>query len=433
MPSDEGDRLAEGFAGSFRPGRPATVVVTEAGRRSPGDTKVLDLRLAPRGRKRYRRGTSRACDPAETFRRISPHLERLGITRVANITGLDRLGIPVFVAVRPNSRSVATSLGKAGDPMAARVSAIMESVETHHAEVPTCLTRVETWDQMAREVRVADPDLLPRDRHSLFSSSYPIPWVQGQDVSGGDPLWVPFEMVHTNYCIPPVAGSGCFRRSSNGLASGNTLAEAMVHGLCEVIERDALEAWSRHSGTHRSTRRIDLDTVEDELCAGLLERCRRADFGVMAWDLTGPLEAPVMLVELVDLSTEPVLNPIPVALGSGCHPEPAVALARALTESAQVRLGFIAGSRDDTWRRLYPQIRARATPERLRAIGEPGPVRFGDCHALGTPTIEGDLQALVRRLSAEGFPSVVLVDLSWEDIPVRVIRCIVPGMKIESA
>jgi ribosomal protein S12 methylthiotransferase accessory factor len=74
--------------------------------------------------KAHRRGCHRAVAPHETLARLRPLLAGMGITRVADITGLDRIGIPVFVACRPNSRSLAVSQGKGLDADAARVSAI---------------------------------------------------------------------------------------------------------------------------------------------------------------------------------------------------------------------------------------------------------------------------------------------------------------------
>ena len=72
--------------------------------------------------------------PEETLARLVPHLGRMGITRVANVTGLDRVGVPVVTAVRPNARSLAVSQGKGLTLAAAKVSAIMEAAELYHAE-----------------------------------------------------------------------------------------------------------------------------------------------------------------------------------------------------------------------------------------------------------------------------------------------------------
>ena len=57
--------------------------------------------------KRYTHGTHRICTPDETLARLQPLLATMGITRIANVTGLDRTGIPVVMVVRPNARSVA--------------------------------------------------------------------------------------------------------------------------------------------------------------------------------------------------------------------------------------------------------------------------------------------------------------------------------------
>src|ERR1700716_4064363 len=84
--------------------------------------------------KRFWQGTHRTADPGETLARVRPHAARMGITRLGNITGLDHIGIPVAVAVRPNSRSVSVSQGKGLELPQAMASALMEACEGFHAE-----------------------------------------------------------------------------------------------------------------------------------------------------------------------------------------------------------------------------------------------------------------------------------------------------------
>src|SRR5580700_11508074 len=84
--------------------------------------------------KRFRRGTHRTTAPEETLARVRPYAARMGITRLGNITGLDRIGIPVAIAVRPNSRSASVSQGKGLDLPQAMASALMEACEGFHAE-----------------------------------------------------------------------------------------------------------------------------------------------------------------------------------------------------------------------------------------------------------------------------------------------------------
>src|SRR4051812_35005545 len=90
-----------------------------------------EARGTPKG---FRAGTHRCVSPAETVARLRPHLAGMGITRVANVTGLDVIGIPVVMVCRPNSRSLSVSQGKGLDLDAARASGLMESVEMFHAE-----------------------------------------------------------------------------------------------------------------------------------------------------------------------------------------------------------------------------------------------------------------------------------------------------------
>ena len=103
----------------------------------------------------YRAGTFRTSGPEETWRRVSPRLATFGITRVADIAGLDEIGLPVHVAYRPVGRTLAVSVGTGLTAAQSQVSAVMESIETWHAENP----RLEI------EIRSPAADLVP-PRHS---------------------------------------------------------------------------------------------------------------------------------------------------------------------------------------------------------------------------------------------------------------------------
>ncbi|MBZ6476450.1 hypothetical protein [Streptomyces griseocarneus] len=67
---------------------------------------------------------------------LEPELERWGITRVAWLTGLDYLGIPVWTAIRPRSHSLVTSQGKGATDTLAKIPAVLEGAELWHAEQP---------------------------------------------------------------------------------------------------------------------------------------------------------------------------------------------------------------------------------------------------------------------------------------------------------
>ena len=170
----------------------------------------------------------------------------MGITRLADITGLDRIGLPVFVTVRPNSRSVATSQGKGLTPDAARVAALMEAAETWHAERVEAPLRLAAADEL--QGRVVAVERLPMRARSRFDRGRPLLWLQGRELGTGEPTWLPFELVHTDYRVPQPPCAGCFPIGTNGLAAGVTRDEALRHALCELIERDALSIWQQARG-----------------------------------------------------------------------------------------------------------------------------------------------------------------------------------------
>src|SRR5258707_7701609 len=146
--------------------------------------------------KTYRRGTHRALTPADTLARFRPHAAAMGITRLGNVTGLDRIGIPVAVAVRPNSRSVSVSQGKGLDLIQAMASALMEATEGFHAEeVGEC--RRAAYRELAADRVVVDPERLCSTGRS-FDIDRTISWLEGFDLLQQEPCWVPSEIVHTD-------------------------------------------------------------------------------------------------------------------------------------------------------------------------------------------------------------------------------------------
>src|SRR4051812_2635964 len=107
--------------------------------------------------------THRVCSPEETLARVQPVAPLAGVTRVADITGLDRLGVPVTLAIRPNARTLVGSSGKGTTQVAATVSGLMEAIEIHHAEHPQLRPEVHTH----RELERTGAPVAPRHRLPL--------------------------------------------------------------------------------------------------------------------------------------------------------------------------------------------------------------------------------------------------------------------------
>ncbi len=377
--------------------------------------------------KRFRLGTHRVCTPEETLERLAPLLSRMGITRIANITGLDRLGVPVTMVCRPNSRSLAVFQGKGVTLSAAKASGVMEAVETYHAERVRLALKLASYRDLASDHELIDVAKLPRSVDGRFSAERRILWVEGTELNRGTRLWLPFEIVHTDYTVPRPSGAGCFPANTNGLASGNHPLEAIIHGLCEVVERDAITLWLMRDLREKAATTLDLTSVEDRDCRDLLFRLRESDVEVLVWNATSDIGIPTYYCLIHSGSGEDV-DP---EFGGGCHPCREIALLRAVTEAVQARTTFIAGSRDDFGPRVYSSMSRRERMRSCQALVDASKpaLALADTPSHDSAGLDSDFSWLLDRLRAAGYDHVVYVDLTLEEFDIPVARVVVPGLE----
>ncbi len=420
-----------------------------AGRRSPGPRiETTPRSLAAPGpfgdrcdsRKYSTIGVERTIPPAETIRRVAPLLARIGVTRVGEVTHLDRNGLPNFVAVRPREagRGISYYNGKGATRTQAKASAMMEAVERVSAE--TCALPVirSSFRRLRREADAIDPEelLAPRAR-SGPPGEVELEWVLGQDVIAGYPRYVPRNAVVSPYDPSPGAVA-LWDSSTNGLASGNTRDEALCQALCEVIERDAM-AVQLASGRLRG----GIEAVLEGLGVGGPPSDRpippRIDFATLpprAARLGRRLRGAGLAIYLRDITSDVGVATIHCALaeprgggrfaihgGYGCHPDARVAVVRALTEAAQSRSGCIQGGRED-----LPDF-AGGPPPRIdpdEVFGQGERRAFRDVRSVEHPRVADDVSWLIGRLEAAGFRQAVVVELTRADLGVPVVRVVVP-------
>jgi ribosomal protein S12 methylthiotransferase accessory factor len=378
------------------------------------------------GLKSYRLGTHRTVSPADTLARVEPHLRAMGITRIANVTGLDNVGIPVVMVVRPNSRSISVSQGKGVELAAAKASGVMEAVETYHAERITLPLKLAPFDALRDDHPMVDVSALPFSIESRYRDDRALLWIEGRNLMDDAPLWLPHELVHTDYTLPQPTGSGCFTANTNGLASGNHVLEAIAHGIYEVIERDAITLW-RLEPRGIGGPPLELESVDDPTCRALLERFDAAGIVVRVWDVTSDVGVACFFCLVMDNrsdETEP-------EFGSGCHPVRQVALLRALTEAAQARTTFIAGSRDDFDAEIYSDAARAGRTRACRALLESDvPAQsLDDVPSYESNTLWDDIAWTLDRLRGVGVEQVAVVDLTLDRFGIPVVRVVIPGLE----
>ncbi len=372
----------------------------------------------------------RLCSPEETLARVRPHLAGLGITRVGLVTGLDVLGVPVGMAVRPNGFSLSVHQGKGLTDAAAMVSAAMEAAEVALAERAGLAAETMT----AAEAAMSGAPLMPlarltRCRMRRVDPERPLPLVLGRDLATGAPRRVPTALVSIDHTDP--APDEAFDRSSDGLASGNGEDEAVLHALYELVERDAAAlARARRPEVLAGRRRSAAAFGSDDL-SGLEDRIRAAGLGLVLLDVTSDIGLPVVaaMIAPADAGRRPDLTPAAFCGGFACHHDPAVAAVRAVLEACQARATAIAGARDDIgadWYRLADAasgpaaglVGLLAAPAAAEAVARP---------ALGP--VASRIADLIRRLAARGMPEAVAVPIAAPP-GLHVVRVLVPGLEI---
>jgi ribosomal protein S12 methylthiotransferase accessory factor len=417
-------------------------------------TEGIGVRLRTSIPKHRGPGRHRECSSAETFERVRPHLRRIGVTRIADITGLDRIGIPVWNAIVPRSADeLSVYNGKGGTPLDAMTSAVMEAVERFCAWQPMRPARIASHAELAAgSVPVLDPVSHNMKLHRNFHHDRAMSWVPGFDLLNEETVYVPLCLA--GYYVRYHEQS-CYRiTSTNGVASGNSLEEAICHALIEVIERDD---WTMADlVSHR------LKTVVRTRMAGsappgavtwLEERHPAVDLGTLPPEALRYArmfeEAGVRLV-IRDVSSDTGIASFGAVVredlgptvaqshaGYGSHPDAEVAVLRALTEAAQSRVVDLQGVREDLnlpGAKIEPWQQLTYRGHQLDAGDWP----FGTCadkvpfdRIVNHPSddIMADVNVMLDGIRARGMRRVIVVDLSVPDLPFHVVRVIVPGME----
>ena len=276
-------------------------------------------------------------------------LDQIPVTRVADITPLDVLGIPVFAAVTPLARDLTTHLGKGVDKETARISAVMEAVERVSAEEFEGQSRRATYVELTSSgASVADPLSFDLPPLTSYRPDLPFEWVEGWELVSARPIWVLADLARS-----PAQEGILDQVDTNGLAAGFTRGRAVRSAILEIVERDAVSQHHffqqyGHEGECRRAerRRIDLDSLPS-VPKALAELARDAGLKLVLEDLTTDFEIPVISSTLIDPSFSDAAGPMPLVVeGWGADLRAGAAVTHAILESFQSRLGVIHGARD---------------------------------------------------------------------------------------
>jgi len=292
--------------------------------------------------KQYTLDQDKILPPEETVKHFRAKLKKIDLDILENTIRIDngRLDIPVFFSTcgKDAAAVIGTKkqMGKGGTPNQAEASAVMELAErfsffSYAANAENFFTEkyanikddAVTFEMIAKSVHDESEDL-PRSR-KIFEN-LPLKWAHGYNLTKEKEMLIPFDWFFTI-------------NEFNGPSAGNCVEEALLQGICEIIERHTSSIVS-----HNKLRvaAIRPESATDPLVVEMLQKYKNAGVNLYLSDFSLDTGIPTVGVMAYDPATFPQLSEI--VWTAGTTPDPQKALSRALTEVAQLAGDFNTGS-----------------------------------------------------------------------------------------
>ena len=403
--------------------------------------------------------SSRIKPVEETIKTILPVSSNIGITRLADITNMDILGIPNFSAVLPGTEDyIWVYSGKGPTRMDAKASALMESIE-RYSSLPSgnrnkmiqgSYKEVSKVSKILHPSNVVEPMILEYDDEMIMD------FLSGYDLVNNDRILIPAPLALFRYSPKPPAINPFAYHHTNGLASGNVLEEAICHSLCELIERDAtslaeLNASALPYNFLRTMTKylsdngleidpvdgtefvdddskypdVDISSIDFKPISNLVKKFNDAKIPLIIKDITSPIGVPTFNASSIEWITEDYGY---LAEGHGTHPDARIALLRAITEVSQTRAANIQGARDDLRKISYGNSNSDEK-KTWQFMKSKNTIQFSEIKSFIHDDILDDINFILSRLVSNGLKQVIVVDLTNPQIMIPVVRTIVPGLE----
>lgn len=404
-------------------------------------------------------GTSRIQPVEQTLEKVDSLIHEIGITRIADITNMDRLRIPNFSAVLPGTEDyIWVYSGKGPTKNHARASVIMESIERFSSLPANYDGKIQrgTFKELSQSYTVLEYDEVVEPISFHLNEEMIMDYCIGYDLLNNTEVLVPAPLTIFRYTPSPPSINPYSFFHTNGLASGNVLEEAICHALCEVVERDAVSlaeftssAFQYHvlKTVENSLIKkgfqlkpfdsknfmdddsiypeIDLNSIEHVPIKRVVNRFRRSQIPLTVKDITSDLGIPTFIAS----SAEWVNHEYGYLVeGHGAHPDARIALMRAITEVSQSRAANIQGSRDDLRKMKYDPGNSDENRS-WQFIKSKEKRSFSDVHTFSYDDILDDIKLILSNLKTRGLKKAIVVNLTNSKLNIPVIRVIVPGLE----
>lgn len=373
--------------------------------------------------KNYTYDQDKVCTPEETIAKLKQKLAEVKLDILNDVQRVDsgRLDIPVYFSVcgREAFEVIRTKkqLGKGCTPAQSQASACMELIERFSffsfKQNPANFIRATYAELKAEGLPLLSLKYLLQSVHDENTSEetlaalladIPIRWAWATNLNRGEMVLVPFSWF---YAI----------NEFNGPSAGNSYEEAILQGLCEVVERHVCAVVTRE---RIKAPLIDPDSITDPVAVELLQKFTRHGIQVYLNDFSLDTGIPTVAAMAIDPSTFPETSEI--VYTAGTTPEPNKALIRALTEVAQLSGDFHTKSNY-----LASGLPKPLSLDEVDYIVHPGrTVQLSDLPDLGDNNMKVEIDRCLAALAKLDM-EVFLINTMHKELEIPAIYTIVPG------
>lgn len=404
---------------------------------------------------------------SETVNNVTPICKSIGVTRISDITYMDKLYIPNYSIFLPGTQdSIWVYSGKGSTEMQAKASGLMEAIERYCSLSSNYSMNFirGTYSELSKtHSKVLHPDEVVEPVLSAYdeNSSY-IDYVRGYDLQNNEEVLVPAQLAFSKYSPKSPSTAAFLYSHTNGIASGNVMEEAICHALCEVIERDAVSIadlcsssipytiFKKSKDSEKSQykfvddssifQEVDISEIAEEYAPlkFLVRKFNDVGLPLLIKDIT---QNDIGVPTFVASSIESITNDYGYyAKGYGTHLDSRIALIRAITELSQTRAGNIQGARDDLRKIKYNEddeihtrkwefMRGSSSSELGDTPLKNHYIQFSKVRTYPIEDILDEIKHILDVLKSAGLKRAIIVDLTRPDLEVPVVRAIVPGLE----
>lgn len=370
--------------------------------------------------KGYTHDQDKVVSPNETVRRFKEKLKKVRLDILEGTVRIDteRLDIPVYFSLCGKDAEAVTGtkkqMGKGGTPEQAEASAVMELAERFSffsfsknprnffvEEYRNLKDRALSFELIARSVHDDSNEL---DRAKEVFSRLPLKWCRAYNMTRQEEILIPFDWFYTI-------------NEYNGPSAGNCVEEALLQGLCEVVERHVSSIISRNE---LKSPAINLRSLTDTLTLEMIGKYRRAGVRLFISDFSLDTGIPSIGVLAYDPATFPERSEI--VWTAGTTPSPHKALSRALTEVAQLAGDF--NSKSNYVASGLPKFKTLEEARfAMHGEGETDITRLPD---LSDDNMRIEVENCVSALSRTGL-EVIALDVMHPLLEIPAFYTIIPG------